>query len=108
MLFRSEQAAAALVHLGVAAVIAPSWGGLFFRNAFNLGLLLLTCDDVEALRPHAVLHLDRHHCRLSLPDGTPVPLHPVPDFLLDMVRQGGLMAALRARLTQRSPLEIAR
>ena len=103
-----EQAAAALVHLGVAAVIAPSWGGLFFRNAFNLGLLLLTCDDVEALRPHAMLHLDRDHCRLRLQDGTPVPLHPVPDFLLDMVRQGGLMAALRARLTQPSPMEIAR
>ncbi|NBQ87179.1 MAG: 3-isopropylmalate dehydratase [Betaproteobacteria bacterium] len=93
-----EQAAAALVHLGVAAVIAPSWGGLFFRNAFNLGLLLLTCDDVDALRGHRALHLDRDRCTLSLPDGTPVPLHAVPDFLLDMVRQGGLMAALRARL----------
>ena len=38
-----EQAAAALVHLGVAAVIAPSFSGLYFRNAFNVGLLLLTC-----------------------------------------------------------------
>jgi len=28
--------------------------------------------------------------------------------LLDMVRQGGLMAALRARLSQRSSLETAR
>ena len=36
-----EQAVAALVHLGVKAVIAPSFSGLFFRNAFNLGLLLL-------------------------------------------------------------------
>lgn len=44
-----EQAAAALVHLGVAAVIAPSYGGLFFRNAFNLGLLLLTCPDAAEL-----------------------------------------------------------
>ena len=38
-----EQAAGALVHLGVRAVIAPSFSGLYFRNAFNLGLLLLTC-----------------------------------------------------------------
>lgn len=103
-----EQAAAALVHLGVAAVIAPSWGGLFFRNAFNLGLLLLTCDDVDALRGHEQLRLDRERCRLSLPDGTPVPLQPVPDFLLHMVRQGGLMAALRARIPRRSPLETDR
>ena len=38
-----EQAAGVLRHLGVAAVIAPSFSGLYFRNAFNLGLLLLTC-----------------------------------------------------------------
>lgn len=102
-----EQAAAALVHLGVAAVIAPSWGGLFFRNAFNLGLLLLTCDDVDALRPHATLRLDRDRCMLSLPDGTPVAVQPVPDFLLNMVRQGGLMPALRARLqTDNQPLSV--
>ena len=37
-----EQAADALKKLGIAAVIAPSYSGLFFRNAFNLGLLLLT------------------------------------------------------------------
>src|SRR3989338_8190708 len=37
-----EQAAAVLVKLGVAAVIAPSFSGLYFRNAFNVGLLLLT------------------------------------------------------------------
>lgn len=44
-----EQPAAVLVHLGVAAVIAPSFGGLFFRNAFNLGLLLLTCPQSKVL-----------------------------------------------------------
>ena len=38
-----EQAAAALVHLGWPPSIAPSYGGLYFRNAFNIGLLLLTC-----------------------------------------------------------------
>jgi 3-isopropylmalate/(R)-2-methylmalate dehydratase small subunit len=97
-----EQAAAALVHLGVAAVIAQSWGGLFFRNAFNLGLLLLTCDNVQTLRQYDRLQLDEQQCALSLPDGTPVPLRPVPHFLLDMVRQGGLMAALRARLNSPS------
>ena len=44
-----EQAASALVHLGVAAVIAPSFSGLYFRNAFNVGLLLLTCADALQL-----------------------------------------------------------
>jgi 3-isopropylmalate/(R)-2-methylmalate dehydratase small subunit len=53
-----EQAASALVHLGVAAVIAPSYGGLFFRNAFNLGLLLLTCPQAETLRDQTQLTID--------------------------------------------------
>ena len=44
-----EQAAAALVRLGVAAVVAPSYNGLYFRNAFNVGLLLLTCPHAARL-----------------------------------------------------------
>ena len=45
-----EQAAGVLKHLGIAAVIAPSYSGLFFRNSFNLGLLLLTCEEAEILQ----------------------------------------------------------
>ena len=45
-----EQAASALVQLGVAAVIAPSFSGLYFRNAFNVGLLLLTCGQAQELQ----------------------------------------------------------
>ena len=44
-----EQAAGVLRHLGLAAVIAPSYSGLYFRNAFNLGLLLLTCPGSRQL-----------------------------------------------------------
>jgi 3-isopropylmalate/(R)-2-methylmalate dehydratase small subunit len=61
-----EQAAAALVTLGVKAVIAPSFSGLFFRNAFNLGLLLLTCREAEQLREGERVALRRcSHCRCA-------------------------------------------
>ena len=53
-----EQAADALVKLGVKAVIAPSYGGLYFRNAFNLGLLLLTCKEAESLEEGEQISLD--------------------------------------------------
>ena len=49
-----EQAAGALVQLSIKAVIAPSYGGLYFRNAFNLGLLLLTCPRAQAVSPLAL------------------------------------------------------
>ncbi|WP_017758073.1 hypothetical protein, partial [Pseudacidovorax intermedius] len=55
-----EQAASVLVALGVRAVIAPSYSGLYFRNAFNVGLLLLTCPEVDALQEgeHIALAVD--------------------------------------------------
>jgi len=40
-----EQAPAALKHLGIAALIAESFAGLFYRNALNLGLPALVCRD---------------------------------------------------------------
>lgn len=92
-----EQAAAALVHLGVAAVIAPSYSGLYFRNAFNLGLLLLTCAEAERLAEHDRIALDLAVPAVMAPDGTRLACEPIPGFLMDMVRAGGLMNQLRQR-----------
>ena len=50
--------------------IAPSFGGLYFRNAFNLGLLLLTCRAGRATGTTAswcTLELDR--CSVVTADG---------------------------------------
>ena len=91
-----EQAAAALRHLGVAAVVAPSYSGLFFRNAFNLGLLLLTCPDAERLSEGESVRLDLPDVVRS--DGQRLPCAPIPDFLMDMVRAGGLLHVLRLRV----------
>ncbi len=93
-----EQAAAALVTLGVHAVIAPSFSGLFFRNAFNLGLLLLTCPDAEQLADGERITLDLQQLRVQAADGRVLACEPIPGFLLDMVRAGGLMNQLRQRL----------
>jgi 3-isopropylmalate/(R)-2-methylmalate dehydratase small subunit len=120
-----EQAAAVLVHLGVAAVIAPSFGGLFFRNAFNLGLLALVCAEAESILETSAetpaLRVTPGNARNAStasseasPKGAALKLHmqdsyieqggrrirvePTPDFLLEMVRCGGLMEVLRKKL----------
>jgi 3-isopropylmalate/(R)-2-methylmalate dehydratase small subunit len=94
-----EQAAGVLCHLGVAAVIAPSFSGLYFRNAFNLGLLLLTCP-----RATEVEEGERIDVRFEPGSDTPVvvrasgerlPCAPIPGFLMDMVQAGGLMPLLK-------------
>ena len=92
-----EQAVAALVHLGVKAVIAPSFSGLFFRNAFNLGLLLLTTPDAEQLLEAEQVELDLQTLTLRRPTGQQLVCQPIPGFLLDMVAAGGLMNQLRQR-----------
>lgn len=94
-----EQAAGVLRHLGLAAVIAPSYSGLYFRNAFNLGLLLLTC-------PEAHLIEEGERVGVSFEGDIPVVIRAngqrlacaaIPDFLMDMVDAGGLLPLLKQR-----------
>ena len=94
-----EQAASALRHLGIAAVIAPSFGGLFFRNAFNLGLPLLLCPQAETLQEaeRITVHAQADACWVERADHTQLPAQAIPDFLLDMVQAGGLMNLLKQR-----------
>ena len=96
-----EQAASVLVHLGVAAVIAPSYSGLYFRNAFNVGLLLLTCPDAALIDDGEVLAFDARAGRVTRADGSTLRCDPIPGFLLDMVDAGGLLPQLKRRLTNR-------
>jgi 3-isopropylmalate/(R)-2-methylmalate dehydratase small subunit len=46
-----EQAPEALKHLGVAALVAQSFAGLFYRNAINLGLPAVVCAQAKRIRP---------------------------------------------------------
>ena len=96
-----EQAASVLVHLGVAAVIAPSFAGLYFRNAFNVGLLLVTCADAGRIADGEELVVDARAGRVTRADGSTLACEPIPGFLLDMVDAGGLLPQLKRRSTER-------
>jgi 3-isopropylmalate/(R)-2-methylmalate dehydratase small subunit len=93
-----EQAAQVLVRLGVAAVVAQSYSGLFFRNGFNVGLLCLTVPDTAALLEGERVSLDLAQLRVVRETGAPVQAEPIPAFLTDMARRGGLLASLKVRL----------
>jgi 3-isopropylmalate/(R)-2-methylmalate dehydratase small subunit len=90
-----EQAAGVLVHLGIKAVVAPSFSGLFFRNAFNLGLLLLTCAKAEQIKEAEVVTILAKGIERA--DGELLSCQPIPDFLMNMVEAGGLMNVLKLR-----------
>lgn len=94
-----EQAAGVLRHLGLSAVIAPSYNGLFFRNAFNLGLLLLTCPEAhkieEGERVRVLFEGDTPW--LVRANGQRLACAPIPAFLMAMVEAGGLLPLLKQR-----------
>ncbi len=96
-----EQAASVLVHLGLAAVIAPSFSGLYLRNAFNVGLLLLTCPKAGLIDDGEQVGFDARAGRITRASGEALPCHPIPGFLLDMVEAGGLLPQLKKRLETR-------
>jgi 3-isopropylmalate/(R)-2-methylmalate dehydratase small subunit len=93
-----EQAASVLVHLGVSAVVAPSFAGLYFRNAFNVGLLLLTCREAPSIADGEAITFDAREGRITRADGQVLACDPIPGFLLDMVEAGGLLPQLKRRL----------
>ena len=97
-----EQAASVLVHLGVAAVIAPSYSGLYFRNAFNVGLLLLTCPQARLIEDGEAIAFNARAGRITRlgagAAGGDLVCEPIPGFLLDMVEAGGLLPQLKKRL----------
>ena len=92
-----EQAASVLVHLGVAAVVAPSYGGLYFRNAFNVGLLLLTCPRALDIADGVALRFDARAGLITLAGGVKLTADPIPDFLLERIEAGGLLPQLKRR-----------
>jgi 3-isopropylmalate/(R)-2-methylmalate dehydratase small subunit len=94
-----EQAPAALKHLGVAALVAESFAGLFYRNALNLGLPAVVCAEAMRIRDGDTLRVDFEKGEIAnLTAGETLQCEPIPAHLMQMVRDGGLLAHLEKRL----------
>lgn len=94
-----EQAAMALTHLGVGAVLAVSFGRIFYRNALNFGLPALVYAGVGTVLAGDPLRVDPVAGRVE--NGRSGSVHSVPGIpahLMAMVEAGGLMPWLKLRL----------
>ena len=97
-----EQAPAALKHLGVAALIAESFAGLFYRNALNLGLPALVCAEAKRIRSDDRLRVDAESGRIdNLTTGETIACEPIPSHLMQMIRDGGLLPHLEKHLRKK-------
>jgi 3-isopropylmalate/(R)-2-methylmalate dehydratase small subunit len=98
-----EQAPQALRHLGVAAVVARSFAGIFYRNALNLGLPALVSGDVAEIRAGDRVELDPETGVMrNLDTGAALKAEPLPAFLVEMLRDGGLVPHLEKRFRRAS------
>lgn len=89
-----EQAVHILRRMGVAAIVAPSFGRQFFRNAINNGLPVLECDTSGIAAGDAVL-LDLGGKALTVA-GRAIsrPLPAMPAAIRAILREGGLIPFL--------------
>lgn len=96
-----EQAAQALRQLGVRAVLARSFAGIFYRNAFNLGLPAVVCADTGRINAGNELELDLQNGAVSnRTTGEDLRCEPVPGHLAALVEAGGLIPWLERRLKE--------
>jgi 3-isopropylmalate/(R)-2-methylmalate dehydratase small subunit len=98
-----EQAPEALRHLGVAALIAESFAGLFYRNAINLGLPAVVCAQAKRIRPGDELRIDYERGRISdVTSGEELPCEAIAPFLMTIIRDGGLLPHLEKKLARKA------
>lgn len=102
-----EQAVQVLQLLGIEAVVAPSYGRIFYRNALNLALPVAVCDTASEIVETDVLEIDVGAGRIADPaSGAIWACDPIPSSLLDMMEDGGLIPHLEKRF-QREKAEKA-
>lgn len=96
-----EQAVQVLQYLGIRALVAKSFAGIFFRNALNFGVMAVTCAEVDKIQAGDRIEVDTakgqiiNHTRNET-----YPCDTLPKKLLAMVRDGGLVAHLEKKRAQ--------
>ena len=88
-----EHAPVAIKASGVPVVIASSFARIFYRNGINIGLPLLEIgDDVKKIRADDQLRVDVATGTIEdLTTGDVFHAHPLPGFVQDIARAGGLI-----------------
>lgn len=95
-----EHAPLAFIGAGVAAIAAASFSMIFYRNAINLGLPIFECSALPgAIAKGDVITFDPAEGTLvNHMNGKKFTSAPFPPFLLDLMRDGGLVQYTRKRL----------
>lgn len=89
-----EHAPIAIKAAGLSCVIAKSFARIFYRNAFNVGLLLMICPEaVEDIDVNDEVEIDIHTDNIikNITKNKSYQAEPIPTFINDIIAHGGLM-----------------
>ena len=87
-----EQAVWVIKKAGLRAVIAKSFARIFYRNAFNIGLLLIECDTDKIRNADRLeIHLKKGSI-MNITRKTKISIKPIPSLMLKLLNDGGVIA----------------
>lgn len=98
-----EHAPLALKAAGISCIIAKSFARIFFRNSFNMGLPLLESPEAaDTIRDGDRVRLDLATGEIEdLTLGVKFHANPIPPFMQELLKDGGLIPHLRKKMKQK-------
>lgn len=80
---------------GVSAVLAKSFARIFYRNAINIGLLLIECDT-DKIAAQDEIEVDiKNGLVKNLTQNLEIKITPLPDVMIKLLNDGGLIEHLK-------------
>jgi 3-isopropylmalate/(R)-2-methylmalate dehydratase small subunit len=96
-----EQAVTAIKGLKIKAVVARSFGRIFFRNAINSALPIIECPEaVNGLKEGDKICIDFLKNEIQTPQGE-FSFSPIPESVFRIIEAGGLIEYLKATAKDR-------
>ena len=98
-----EHAPISIKGLGLGLVIAESFARIFFRNCVNIGMPILECPDAARdakAGDQLEVDLDKGQIK-NLTRKKTYQAQPFPEFMQQIIRAGGLMPFVKARLASK-------
>ncbi len=97
-----EHAAITLKAAGVGAVLAASFGRIFFRNAINLGLPVLVCPGIHSWTQRGdILTVDVATGQVrNETKGLVARAEPLSDYIIQILASGGIKPMIRRSLAR--------
>ena len=97
-----EQAPGVLKALGVQAVIAKSFARIFYRNAINIGLPILECDEAARdIKAGDEVSVDFNTGVITnVTTGKSYKAEPFPEFMQKIMAAGGLVSYTSSKISE--------